>query len=68
MYILGPNAGYNFSFIKDKIDEVFAYQGVNEEGQFHSRDLYARISAHLMEGFEDEMEMDEDFFKYYSRN
>jgi hypothetical protein len=59
IYLTGPNAGYDFSFIKDKIDEVFVYRGVNEEGQFHSRDLYSRISAHLMEGLEDEMEMEE---------
>lgn len=59
IYLTGPNAGYDFSFIKSRIDEIFAYQGINEEGQFHSRDLYARISAHLMEGLEDEMEMEE---------
>lgn len=61
IYLCGPNAGYNFSFIKDKIDELFVYRDVNEEGQFHSRDLYARISAHLMEGLEDEMKMEEFF-------
>jgi len=59
IYLTGPNAGYDFSFIKNKIDEVFVYRDVNEEGQFHSRDLYSRISAHLMEGQEDEMEMEE---------
>ncbi|MEK7634216.1 MAG: SAM hydroxide adenosyltransferase [Patescibacteria group bacterium] len=59
IYLTGPNAGNDFSFIKDKIDEAYVYQGVNEEGQFHSRDLYSRISAHLMEGLEDEMEMEE---------
>ena len=59
IYLTGPNAGYDFSFIKDKIDELFIYRDVNEEGQFHSRDLYARISAHLMEDLEDEMEMEE---------
>lgn len=59
IYLTGPNAGYNFSFIKNKIDEVFIYKDVNEEGQFHSRDLYSRISAHLMEGLEDEMAMEQ---------
>jgi len=59
IYLTGPNAGYDFSFIKNKIDEVFIYRDANEEGQFHSRDLYSRISAHLMEGLEDEMEMEE---------
>jgi hypothetical protein len=59
IYVCGPNAEFNFSFIKDKIEEVFVYRDVNEEGQFHSRDLYSRISAHLLEGNEDEMEMEE---------
>jgi hypothetical protein len=59
IYLCGPNAGYDFSFIKNKIEEVFIYQGSNEEGQFHSRDLYSRIAAHLMEELEDEMEMEE---------
>ena len=59
MYLTGPDAGYNFSLIRDKIDEVFTYEGLNLEGQFHSRDLYARISAHLMDGMEDEMELEE---------
>lgn len=59
IYLTGPNAGYDFSFIKNKIDEVYIYQGVNEEGQFHSRDLYSRISAHLLEELEDEIEKEE---------
>lgn len=58
-YITGPDAGYNFSLLKNKIDEVFEYKGINTEGQFHSRDLYARISAHLMDGLEDELELEE---------
>lgn len=59
LYLTGPNAGYDFSMIKDKIEELFIYKGENEEGQFHSRDLYGRMSAHLMDSMEDEMEMDE---------
>lgn len=59
IYLTGPNAGFDFSFIKNQIDETYVYKGANEEGQFHSRDLYSRISAHLIEGLEDEMEMEE---------
>lgn len=59
IYLTGPNAGYDFSFVKSRIEALFVYKGVNEEGQFHSRDLYSRISAHLMEGLEDEMEMEQ---------
>lgn len=59
IYLIGPNCEYNFSLIKDKIDEVFVYKGLNIEGQFHSRDLYSRISAHLMDYEEDELELEE---------
>src|SRR3989338_8968065 len=59
IYLTGPDAGYNFSLIKDKIDEVYEYTGLNIEGKFHSRDLYARIAAHLMDQMEDEMELEE---------
>ncbi len=59
IYLCGPNAGYDFSLIKDKIDEVFKYKGLNEEGQFHTRDLYSRICAHLMDEMEDELDLEE---------
>ncbi|MCS7093372.1 MAG: SAM-dependent chlorinase/fluorinase [Patescibacteria group bacterium] len=59
IYVLGPNSGYDFSLIKKKIEKVYHYTGVNEEGQFHSRDLYARICAHLMNYLEDELELEE---------
>lgn len=59
VYLAGPNAGYDFSLIKDKVEEVYEYKGLNTEGQFHSRDLYARIAAHLMDEMEDEMELEE---------
>lgn len=59
LYICGPNSGYNFSFIKEKIDEVFKYKGLDKGSQFRSRDLYARVSAHLMDEQEDEMELEE---------
>ncbi len=59
IYLIGPNAGYNFSFIKEKIEEVFVYQGEDKGSQFRSRDFYSRIAAHLMDNMEDELELDQ---------
>ncbi len=59
IYLTGPNAGYSYSMVKNKIEVAFEYKGLNVHGQFHSRDLYSRISAHLMDYLEDEMELDE---------
>lgn len=59
LHILGPNAGYDFSFLREKIDVVFTYPGMNEGSQFRSRDLYSRVSAHLMEALQHEMELEE---------
>ncbi len=59
IYLVGPNAGYNFSFIKEKIDEFFLYQGFDKGSQFRSRDFYSRICAHLMDEMGDDLELDE---------
>ncbi len=59
IYLTGPNAGYVYSMVKEKIEVAFEYKGVNVHGQFHSRDLYSKISAHLMDYMENEMELDE---------
>lgn len=59
IYLLGPNCGYDFSMIKNKVEELYEYRGLNEKGQFHSRDLFSRLSAHLMDYMEDEMELEE---------
>jgi len=59
IFLLGPNSGYDFSMIKDKIEELYEYKGLNEKGQFHSRDLFSRISAHLMDYMEDELELEQ---------
>lgn len=59
MYICGPNAGYDFSMIKDNIDEVYHYEGLEKGTQFRSRDLYSRICAHLMDYMEDELDFNE---------
>lgn len=52
MYICGPNAGYDFSFIRNKIKAVYHYPGVDKGSQFRSRDLYSRLSANLMDKME----------------
>lgn len=59
IYLCGPNAGYDFSLIKDKIDEVYTYPGLDKGSQFRSRDLYSRVSAHLMDYMEDELDLEE---------
>jgi len=57
--LCGPNAGYDFSMIKNRIDEVFYYEGFDKGSQFRSRDLYSRVCAHLMEEMEDELDLQE---------
>ncbi len=59
IYLLGPNSGFNFSMIKKRIEKFFIYKGLNEKGQFHSRDLYSKISAHLMDRLEDKLDLEE---------
>ncbi|MFN4212427.1 MAG: hypothetical protein ACK4FL_00455 [Microgenomates group bacterium] len=59
IYLAGPNAGYNFSLIKKKLDQVFIYQGFDKGSQFRSRDFYSRVCAHLMDGMEDELALEE---------
>ncbi len=59
IYLCGPNAGNDFSLIKDKIEEVFHYEDLDKGSQFRSRDLYARVAAHLMDSMEDEMDLNE---------
>ncbi len=59
LYICGPNAGYDFSLVKSKIDEAFVYTGLVLPSQFRSRDFYSRICGHLMDEMEDEMDLEE---------
>lgn len=59
IYVCGPNAGYCFSLIKEKITNVFIYKGLSSGSQFRSRDLYSRVSSHLMDAMEDELELEE---------
>ncbi|MBI5127114.1 SAM-dependent chlorinase/fluorinase [Candidatus Roizmanbacteria bacterium] len=59
IYLIGPNSGYDFSMIKYRVEKLFIYKGLNEKGQFHSRDLFSRLSAHLMDYMEDELELED---------
>lgn len=59
MYVCGPNSGYDFSMLKNKIEEVFTYENMDRGSQFRSRDLYAKICAYLMDSMEDELDLDE---------
>lgn len=59
LFVCGPNAGYDFSFIKPQIEELFVYPGVDKGSQFRSRDTLSRVVAHLADYMEDEMEFEE---------
>lgn len=59
IFVCGPNAGHDFSLLKEKIEKVYLYQNLDKGSQFRSRDLYSRVSAHLMEGLEDGMDLQE---------
>lgn len=62
LYICGPNAGYDFSLLKDQIQAVFTYPEFDKGSQFRSRDLYARVCAHLMDAMQDELGLEETHF------
>lgn len=57
MWICGPNAGYDFSFLRKQIERIYHYPGLDKGSQFRSRDLYARVSAHLMDEMQDELDL-----------
>lgn len=59
LHIIGPNTGYVFSFIKDKIEEVFYYPGLPESGSFRARDTFARVVAHVMDAKQDDLDLEE---------
>lgn len=50
---------YNFSLIKSKIDEIYEYTNLIDEERKDIKELFARLSAHLMDSMEDEMDLDE---------
>lgn len=57
MFLCGPNAGYDFSMIKNKIKKVYKYHDLDKGSQFRSRDLYSKASAQLMENRMKEMDL-----------
>jgi len=59
IFVCGPNAGYDFSLLKPSIEYVYRYPGLDKGSQFRSRDLYARVSAHLMDEMQDELDLEE---------
>lgn len=59
IFVCGPNAGYDFSLLKPQIEYVYQYPNLDKGSQFRSRDLYSRVSAHLMDEMEDEMDLQE---------
>jgi len=59
MYLCGPNAGYDFSLVKEKVTNVFVYNGLDKGSQFRSRDLYSRVVAYLMDSLQDDLDLDE---------
>jgi len=59
LYITGPNAGYCFSLIRPKIEEVYYYSPLDEGSQFRSRDRYPRVVSHLMDYMEDELDLEQ---------
>ncbi len=59
IYITGPNAGFCYSFIKDKIQVAYHYPPLDKGSQFRSRDNYARIISALLEYQEDSLELEQ---------
>lgn len=59
LYVCGPNTGYTFSLVKSKIDRVFTYKLEDNFAQNRTRDLYSRITAHLLEAMQDDLDLDE---------
>lgn len=48
VFVCGPNAGFDFSLLKDKIQDIYICNNKKAGSQFRSRDLYSEISARLM--------------------
>ncbi len=57
--ICGVNAGYDYSFVKPQIEELFVYPDIDKGSQFRSRDTLSRIVAHLADYMEAEMQLEE---------
>jgi len=61
MHLIGPNADFNFSLIREHIDVVFSYPGIDKDSPslFRSRDVYARVCAHLLDSLQDDLALEE---------
>ncbi|OGK34302.1 hypothetical protein A3A93_00385 [Candidatus Roizmanbacteria bacterium RIFCSPLOWO2_01_FULL_38_12] len=59
IYVIGPNAGYVFSFVRPKIEEAFYYPRLEMSGQFRSRDVFAKVAAYFMDVLQDDLDLDE---------
>lgn len=59
MYICGFDIGYNFSFIKHDIEEMYSYKMLEENENPLRSDLCLRMCSHLMNAMQDEMELEE---------
>jgi hypothetical protein len=59
LYLCGPNAQYTYSYILPKIHKVYRYNDIDMHTQYRARDAYSRIVAHLMDGMEDELDLEE---------
>ncbi|KXK10529.1 MAG: S-adenosyl-l-methionine hydroxide adenosyltransferase [Microgenomates bacterium OLB23] len=57
--VIGPNAGFCFSFVKSKIETLYTYDGLEKGSQFRSRDLYPPVIAYLMDYLDNEMDLSE---------
>ena len=59
LLVCGPNAGYNFSFLKKSIVAAFTYTHFDTPTVLRSRDVFSRMAAHLADYMEQELELDE---------
>ena len=57
IFVCGPNAGYDFSMIKEKIKKIYLLKNFDKGTQFRSRDLYSKVSATLIEDRLDELKL-----------
>lgn len=58
IYVIGPNAGNNFSFIRGSIEECYTYPIQSTDG-VRSRDTFAKLCAYFLESLQDDLEIDE---------
>ncbi len=59
LIVTGPNAGYCFSLIIDKIERIYTYSGLEKGSQFRSRDNYPPLLANLMDYLEEDLDLQE---------